>query len=166
MWRTFWTRRFALFLSAFPLSHLPQFPGLEKLEEEHISLLTERANMINTRREEDNEDDLVLIFGVPKGQQEEEVLDEFGRAVPSSSGPHSAVRERRRLARAQRASSGYETDSVLSTSTVSDFSNAISSLRLKLKNELFEDVKVKAFRDPKVGIKVRPPFTIMSLGCY
>jgi GC-rich sequence DNA-binding factor len=40
-----------------------QFPQLEKLEDEHLSILKEQSDMITQRRHPDDEDDLSLFFG-------------------------------------------------------------------------------------------------------
>ncbi|KAG6864178.1 hypothetical protein C0991_011829 [Blastosporella zonata] len=40
-----------------------KFPLLEKLEEEHVSLLQEKLGMINSRRQLDDKDNLSIIFG-------------------------------------------------------------------------------------------------------
>lgn len=129
--------------------------------------------MISKRRMEDDEDDLVILFGLPASLQEEEVqLDEFGRELPSSSAPHSTVRKERRLARQRRLLSSsrpshshphnpnetnpdYDaTDSSLSPSSSTDFSSALTTLRARLKSQLFSDVKSKAFRDPNLGLAI------------
>ena len=108
---------------------------------------------------EDNEDDLVLLFGVPLDvQNEQPVTDELGRVLPSNSNPQSALRRERRQIRAQRHQSGllegYATDAQLSASDAADFQQAITSLKQKVDTELFEDVKAKAYRDPRHGIAV------------
>lgn len=137
-----------------------KYPALEKLEEEHLSLLKERAEMITKRRTDDNEDDLVLIFGVPLDlQNQEAVTDELGRGLPSNSKPQSAVRKERRQARTQRHTSssmeeGYATDAALSAGDAADFQQAMTSLKEKVDTELLEDVKAKAYRDPRHGIAV------------
>ena len=143
-----------------------KFPALEKLEAEHISLLSERAEMISKRRRDDNEDDLVLLYGVPAElQASEDQVDELGRAIPSSTGADSAVRRERRQERARRhatnsvggtpvSEQGYATDSELASADAADFEQAITLLRTKVQEEVFKDVKAKAFRDPKHGIAV------------
>lgn len=143
---------------------------MERLEEEHVSLVKERAGMISKRREQDDEDDLVLLFGAPPDMMEiEGDTDEFGRAVSTNSGAQSPLRKERRTARNLRHTSipnlnvryqstipsteeGYYTDSILSPSDQQDFQLAISSLKGKVQTQLFEDVKAKAFKDPKYEI--------------
>ncbi|KAG8806701.1 hypothetical protein FRC17_004852 [Serendipita sp. 399] len=133
-----------------------KFPKLEKLEEEHISLLKERFDMITKRRMDDNEDDLVLLYGVPAEALESESTDELGRTIPSSTAVKSTVRQERRQARSRRHSSpsdeGYGTDSQLETSDAVDFEEAIKTLKGKVQSQLFEDVKAKSFRDPRQGV--------------
>lgn len=118
--------------------------------------------MIEKRRTQDNEDDLVLLFGVPNDiMSEDGGTDELGRALPESTHPQSPNRRERRRERSQRhsnlsskhgAQEGYASDSNLSPSDESDFQMAISSLKDKIQTKLFEDVKAKAFKDPKHGI--------------
>jgi GC-rich sequence DNA-binding factor len=125
--------------------------------------------MINKRRADDNEDDLVLLYGVPADMvqaSEEPQVDELGRALPSSTEPHSAVRRARRQERMQRKAAhsrsqsnstqdeDYATDGSLPPSDAADFEMAISSLKEKVQTVLFKDVKAKAFRDPKHGIAI------------
>ncbi|KAG8754904.1 hypothetical protein FRC14_004538 [Serendipita sp. 396] len=135
-----------------------KFPGLEKLEEEHVSLLKERFDMITKRRMDDNEDDLVLLYGVPLDISEaEQTTDELGRTLPSTTSAQSAVRRERRQVRSRRHSSmpsdeGYATDSELERSDAIDFDEAIKTLKEKVQFKLFEDVKAKAFRDPRQGV--------------
>ncbi|KAG8809424.1 hypothetical protein FRC17_003451 [Serendipita sp. 399] len=133
-----------------------KFPNLEKLEEEHISLLKERFDMVTKRRMDDNEDDLVLLYGVPAEALESDSTDELGRTIPSSTAVKSTVRQERRQARSRRHSSpsdeGYGTDSQLETSDAVDFEEAIKTLKDKVQSQLFEDVKAKSFRDPRQGV--------------
>lgn len=122
--------------------------------------------MIDKRRMDDNEDDLVLLYGVPVDiQGDDNQADELGRAMPSSTAPQSSVRRERRQERARRHSSGfqddmqtseegYATDSELSHSDLADYEQAIGALRKKVQANIFRDVKAKAFRDPKQGIAV------------
>lgn len=143
-----------------------KFPALEKLEAEHISLLSERAEMVNKRRIDDDEDDLVLLYGVPADMQDSGgQVDELGRALPSTTGADSAVRRERRQERIRRHAAGsldgaavteqgYATDSRLSHSDAADFEQAMATLRNKVQAEIFQDVKAKAFKDPKHGIAI------------
>ena len=63
---------------------LAQFPQLEKLEDEHISIIKERADMIAQRRKAEAEDDLALFLGTTaQPQTSPNEIDDLGRAVPS-----------------------------------------------------------------------------------
>jgi len=122
--------------------------------------------MIEKRRMDDNEDDLVLLYGVPVDRQEgRNPVDELGRDVVSSTTPQSAVRRERRHERARRhlgdpqngipiSEVGYATDAEMSPSDTADFEQAMGALRKKVQSDIFKDVKAKAFRDPKHGIAV------------
>ncbi|CAE7116046.1 unnamed protein product, partial [Rhizoctonia solani] len=134
-----------------------KFPKIEKIEEEFISLLTERADMISKRRLDDMSDDLSLFLGAPSTGEEMEVVDELGRTIPSSTAPQSAVRKVRREARQSRRSSrqddqeGYSTDGSLASSDAQDLTDAISKCRTKA-SSVFSDVTAEEFRDPRKGI--------------
>jgi len=119
--------------------------------------------MIEKRRMDDNEDDLVLLFGIPPDMMptESEGVDELGRALPDATHPQSPLRRERRNSRAKRHraddqnnASGYSTDSTLSLSDLQDFQIALNSLKDKIQSILFSDVKAKAFKDPKNGILI------------
>lgn len=122
--------------------------------------------MIEKRRMDNNEDDLVLLFGVPPDMMngEGEGVDELGRALPEATHPQSSLRGERRISRANRHftantdhrndPSGYSTDSTLSPSDLQDFQIALNSLKDKIQSILFSDVKAKAFKDPKNGILI------------
>ena len=133
-----------------------------------MSLLKERFDIIQKRRDDENEDDLVLVFGLPLDMVDEEQVDELGRTIPSNTGPQAPVRRERRAARSQRHArranlreainsdiedAGDSTDASLLPSDAWDFEEAIQKLRAKVK-ALFDDVKAKEFRDPKHGIAV------------
>jgi len=124
--------------------------------------------MIQKRRDEENEDDLVLVFGLPPDMTDVEQVDELGRTIPSNTGPQAPVRRERRAARSQRHAkraqlrgtvvsdvedAGNSTDASLPPSDALDFDEAIQQLRERVK-ALFDDVKAKEFRDPKHGIAV------------
>jgi len=124
--------------------------------------------MIQKRRDDENEDDLVLVFGLPPDMTDVEQVDELGRTIPSSTGPQAPVRRERRAARFQRQArraqlrgavvsdpkdDGDSTDASLPPSDAVDFEEAIQKLRAKVK-ALFDDVKAREFRDPKHGIAV------------
>ncbi|KAF7346601.1 GC-rich sequence DNA-binding factor-like protein [Mycena sanguinolenta] len=96
-----------------------KYPLLEKLEEEHVSLLRERFDMIKERRNADDEDDLCTFMGI--------------RREPERS-------EEQRLARRQRRhhaewaqkeydeEEGYSTDSSLPPSDLQSYRKAMASL--------------------------------------
>ncbi|KAJ3513492.1 hypothetical protein NLJ89_g2913 [Agrocybe chaxingu] len=141
-----------------------KYPLLEKLEEEHASLLKERADMVNKRRREDDEDDLALFIGplptVPSTIPNR--VDDFGRTI-SNPDPVQERRERRvaRIARRQIRTSqrrrpageeegGYSTDSSLAPADSNAYTEALQSLATKRK-EVLSDVKAEEFRDPGKG---------------
>lgn len=146
---------------------------LEKLEEEHLSLLAERLEMTNGRRKEDDEDDISLFLHLPAPKPvETEDEDEFGRALPQ--GPHAPTREARRSSRLARFAasnhvpspapiklglsaddeSGYATDGDLMPGDLEDFSLAKEKLGHRVAS-LLDDVKSAEFRDPSRGLAVR-----------
>src|ERR1700728_4546500 len=110
-----------------------QFPQLEKLEDEHVSILKERSDMISQRRRADDEDDLSLFLGTlpTLAQPNTEELDKLGRTVPRANS--TAARRDRITARVARRShrratsaqtqteeEGYSTDSSLPPSDNTD----------------------------------------------
>lgn len=132
---------------------------LEKLEDEHVSLLKERSEMITKRRAQDDEDDLTFFMGTlpSTAESEPEELDEMGRLVPRQN-PTVARRERRsyRTSRhvrrpATQEEEGYSTDSSLAPSDGADFQAALASLSSKVMDVL-DDVKSDEFKDPSVGV--------------
>ncbi|KAJ3546685.1 hypothetical protein NMY22_g1952 [Coprinellus aureogranulatus] len=141
-----------------------KYPMLEKLEEDHISLLHERLELVASRRRVDDEDDLNAFYGplpVPAPEVEEpEEIDELGRTVPKPS--PAILRKERRAARTirhakrvqERASKsrpdeeeGYSTDSSLPPVDASDYSAAVSSLSTR-KKDVLSDVRAEEFRNP------------------
>lgn len=135
---------------------------MEKLEEEHVSLVQERFDMVQNRRKADDEDDLSILLGtLPVASQQAELTDELGRVIPiANSGAArrdrmSARKARRLLRRAKQNKSqkeeGYSTDSSLPPSDAADFETAIGKL-LERRNEVLADVRAKDFRDPGVGL--------------
>ncbi|KAJ1303381.1 hypothetical protein OPQ81_011573 [Rhizoctonia solani] len=136
-----------------------KFPKIEKIEEEFISLLTERAEMTSKRRVDDMSDDLSLFLGAPSTGEEMEVIDELGRTIPSSTAPQSAVRKIRREARQSRRSNrpteddqeGYSTDASLASADAQDLTDAITKCRHRA-SSVFSDVTAEEFRDPRKGI--------------
>ncbi|KAI5121072.1 hypothetical protein M0805_008586 [Coniferiporia weirii] len=136
-----------------------KYPLLEKLEEEHVSLLTERRDMVSKRRTQDDEDDLTLFLGAlsAAAAEEPEELDELGRVVPRQN-PEVARRERRKyrsLRHVRHKTSdeeeGYSTDSSLSPSDETDYQAALADLRTKASN-ILQDVQSDEFRDPRKGV--------------
>ncbi|KAJ7677425.1 nineteen complex-related protein 2-domain-containing protein [Mycena rosella] len=136
-----------------------KYPLLEKLEEEHASLLQERFDMIRERRTAEDEDDLCTFMGIARPPQEEET-DELGRAVPK---PTPALRRAARLARRQRRyqsqmtqkqlqeeDEGYSTDSSLPPSDSSAYRSAMASLAERT-GLVLSDVRAEEFRDPRKG---------------
>ncbi|KAJ7079818.1 nineteen complex-related protein 2-domain-containing protein [Mycena belliarum] len=135
-----------------------KYPLLEKLEEEHASLLQERFDMIKDRRIAEDEDDMCTFMGVTRPQEEEEV-DDLGRVVPK---PTPALRRAARLARRQRRhqgqptqkqldeEEGYSTDATLPPADLSSYQSAIASLAARTE-EVLSDVRAAEFRDPGKG---------------
>ncbi|KAI0338869.1 hypothetical protein BDW22DRAFT_1457945 [Trametopsis cervina] len=139
-----------------------KYPQLEKLEEEHISLLQERSDIIAKRRKADDEDDLSLFLGIlptaPVVKAEE--TDELGREVPhpliSRHERMISRSDRRLLHRVKRGKQedeeeGFSTDSSLWKSDEADFDLAIEKLDEKRK-DILADVRAKDFKDPTVGL--------------
>ncbi|KIK91590.1 hypothetical protein PAXRUDRAFT_149172 [Paxillus rubicundulus Ve08.2h10] len=142
-----------------------KFPKLEKLEEEHLSILKERAEMIAARRNADGKDDLSVVFGsVPGPSTEADITDDLDSVVPKAN---SVVlgRERRaaRVARRTRRhpakplsdtdtrDEGYSTDSSLPPSDALDYRSALKKIATDAKY-LFFDVRAAEFKDPDRGV--------------
>ncbi|KAJ6508474.1 nineteen complex-related protein 2-domain-containing protein [Mycena sanguinolenta] len=134
-----------------------KYPLLEKLEEEHVSLLHERFDMIKERRNADDEDDLCTFMGIRREPEEEET-DELGRVIPK---PTPALRRAARLARRQRRhhaewaqkeydEEGYSTDSSLPPSDLQSYQKAMSLLEERA-GQVLSDVRAEEFRDPGTG---------------
>ncbi|OAX42141.1 hypothetical protein K503DRAFT_790350 [Rhizopogon vinicolor AM-OR11-026] len=144
-----------------------KFPKLEKLEDEHISVLKERSEMIARRRQADVQDDLSLIFGSLPTADEPEEVDDLGRIVPRAN--PAAVRRERRAARItrrlrrereretknvgtqQKQEEGYSTDSSLPPSDAMDYQSAMERITSDGHN-LLSDVRAADFRDPSLGL--------------
>lgn len=148
--------------------NLLQYPLLEKLEDEHISLLAERHDMVSKRRRLDDEDDIALFLGIPPPSPQPEKMDEFGRIISSSNSADPSVRASRRTSRLNRRllrknrsqsvstdsqtdDDGYSTDGSLSPSDANDFRLAIDKLKQRRKGVL-SDVRAEEFRDPQLGL--------------
>lgn len=151
---------FFLLTLVISLTHT-QYPLLEKLEEEHISLLRERFDMISTRRRAEDEDDLSAFIGPlpipPPSDSEPEQTDELGRIIPKPNPAiqkiqRRAARQARRQARQRRRETeeGYSTDSELPSSDQTSYRAALASLASRTKDVL-ADVKAEEFRDPAKG---------------
>ncbi|KIJ54945.1 hypothetical protein M422DRAFT_24809 [Sphaerobolus stellatus SS14] len=141
-----------------------KYPSLEKLEDEHVSLLSERYDMISKRRRLDDEDDVALFLGAPPPPPEPEQVDELGRTIPSQNNI-TAIRISRRSARANRkllrrarnqareseGEDGYSTDGSLPPTDADDFRIAIQKLEVR-KEAVLADVRADDFRDPQLGL--------------
>ncbi|KAJ7816924.1 nineteen complex-related protein 2-domain-containing protein [Mycena olivaceomarginata] len=114
-----------------------KYPLLEKLEEEHVSLLHERFDMIKDRRNADDEDDFCAFMGIRRELEEEET-DELGRVVPK---PTPALRRAARLAQRTRH---YPPPDLQS------YRQAMASLA-KRAQQVLSDVRAEEFRDPGKG---------------
>jgi GC-rich sequence DNA-binding factor len=142
-----------------------QFPRLERLEEEHLSVLKERTEMIARRRGADDEDDLSVVFGsVPKPSAELDSVNELRPAPPTSNS--TVLRRERRAARVSRRTrrhagkmpskadgreEGYSTDSSLTQSDALDYQQAIERITADGKDILC-DVRSVEFKDPSRGL--------------
>ncbi|KAH9980300.1 nineteen complex-related protein 2-domain-containing protein [Lactifluus volemus] len=143
-----------------------KFPQVEQLEEEYISILKERRDMILARRRAENEDDLSSFLGsLPVTSREAtEELDDMGRIIPRFNA--EATRNDRYAARANRRAlrltnnrqaqdeEGYSTDATLPSSDAADYLAALQQLSRK-RDKILSDVKVNEFKDPGLGIGVR-----------
>lgn len=140
-----------------------KYPALEKLEDEHVSLLRERADMIRERRTADDGDDLSLFLGsLPYAPDQPEEVDELGRVIPQANFPAArrgrlnARSVRRILRRAsgrarEQEEEGYSTDASLPPSDAADYDTAMGRLASDAK-EVMADVKAEEFRDPSRGL--------------
>ncbi|KAH7914293.1 nineteen complex-related protein 2-domain-containing protein [Hygrophoropsis aurantiaca] len=143
-----------------------KFPKLEKLEHEYLSMLKERSDMINQRRQADDADDLSLVFGSlsPARSSDPEEIDDLGRVVPRAN-PETMRRERRiaRLGRHNRrqiraaqketdvSQEGYSTDSSLSPSDASDYQTALQRIADDAES-ILDDVRAEEFKNPNLGL--------------
>jgi GC-rich sequence DNA-binding factor len=138
---------------------------LERLEDEHVSILKERSDMISRRRCADDEDDLSIVFGsLTLIRPEIEELDELGRTISSvnpaaTKSERGASRVARRLRRRAMGAQtqhddvdeGYSTDSSLPPSDAMDYSTAMLKLKLESR-DILSDVRAIEFKDPKQGL--------------
>ncbi|KAF8887184.1 nineteen complex-related protein 2-domain-containing protein [Infundibulicybe gibba] len=143
-----------------------KYPLLEKLEDEHISLLKERSGIIAKRRRAEDEDDLSVVYGplpMPEKPQEQmEERDEWGNLIPRPT--PAVLRRERQIARAARRQrrqaqtyainqddqEGYSTDSSLDDIDATAYTTALESLALR-KKEVLADVRAEEFRNPGKG---------------
>lgn len=143
-----------------------KYPQLEKLEDEHVYLLQERADMIAARRRAEDEDDLSFFLGpLPNSQTPSDQVDELGRTIPSSnlavtrrdrlaarSMRHAVRRQTRQTAHIQQEEDeGFSTDASLSSADAADFKAAIKRL-VREKEEVMADVQAEDFKDPIRGL--------------
>ncbi|WWD20108.1 hypothetical protein CI109_104583 [Kwoniella shandongensis] len=149
-----------------------KFPMLEKIEEDSVHVLKERAEMVNKRRQADDSDDLSLFLGVPaSGSTESDVeeVDDLGRTrrTENEAGPSSGIRRGRRDERAARRGrrrakatksiadeDGFSTDSTLAEGDAEDYAVAQSGLEQRV-HALLDDVRAEDFRDPDRGLALR-----------
>ncbi|KAJ3572963.1 hypothetical protein NP233_g2748 [Leucocoprinus birnbaumii] len=139
-----------------------KYPMLEKLEEDQLSLLKERQDILKQRRLAEDDDDLSSFLGAlpePPNTDPEEV-DELGRTIPKPTS--AALRRERRIARLERrrirlaksraeeAEEGYSTDSSLPPPDEQAYIEATESL-ISRKKEVLADVKAEEFLDPGKG---------------
>ncbi|KAI1794968.1 GCFC-domain-containing protein [Ganoderma leucocontextum] len=138
-----------------------KYPPLEKLEDEHVSLAKERAEMIAQRRRAEDTDDLALFLGTPPSLQPppSEEVDDLGRTIPSANSPaaranrasaRDARRVHRRAANQQRKQDeeqGYSTDASLPPADADDYRAAMGRLLADAK-DIMADVKADEFKDP------------------
>ncbi|KAH7885246.1 GCFC-domain-containing protein [Phlebopus sp. FC_14] len=143
-----------------------KYPILEKVEEEYISLIRERAEMVAQRRHGDDEGDLALVFGsfnIPSSVDGAE-SDEPGRSSHKGN-PSIHRRERRAACVARRAhrearqalsttecrDEGYSTDSSLGSSDAMDYRSALEKVAVN-SQEILSDVRAADFREPTHGL--------------
>ncbi|CAL1712429.1 unnamed protein product [Somion occarium] len=139
-----------------------KFPLLQELEDEQLSLLQERYDMVNQRRQADDEDDLSLFLGtLPTPPAQQDQTDDLGRVVPQTSPTVArkeriSAREARRIYRRAKGvhsqeEEGYSTDATLPPSDAADYALAVEKLLGKA-NEIVSDVEAKDFLDPRLGL--------------
>jgi GC-rich sequence DNA-binding factor len=138
-----------------------QYPSLERIEDDHTSLLRERLDFVSQRRRQDDEDDLSSVYGAlpppAEDPKAEPAVDDLGRTIPEASQPllkreRRAARDARRHRRLSRTApeadeEGYSTDSSLPPADASDYTTALSSLKTRTK-EILADVRAEEFKNP------------------
>ncbi|PFH46529.1 hypothetical protein AMATHDRAFT_154582 [Amanita thiersii Skay4041] len=144
-----WIEGVANFLDA-------KYPSLEKLEDEYVSLLQERFDMISHRRQADDEDDLITVFGplptsntdtTPNGTENPNIsqLSKQERRLE-----RIARRQRRQRKRNEELEEGFSTDSSLPPRDSMAYAEALKGLESR-KKDVLSDVKAEEFRDPGKG---------------
>lgn len=161
-----------------------QFPVLEKIEADNVSVQRERLNMVTKRRFEDDSDDVATFTGTPVPTDFTKVghddvgmdadggegVDELGRTKREHDlAPGSHARRMRREDRKKRrmritgpgsgadadaAEDGYETDDMLLPADAADLISARGAISQEL-SALFADVQAAEFRDPLLGVRPR-----------
>jgi GC-rich sequence DNA-binding factor len=164
--KTSWFADFRDWLESVAMFLDEKFPRLEKLEDEHVSILKERRDMVQTRRRAEDEDDLSRFLGsrptLPHTGLEE--LDEMGRIIPQFNA-EATIGDRRTARAARRAlrqrngrqgedEEGYSTDGTLPPSDATDYLAALQQLSCQ-RDEILSDVKANEFKDPRLGIGAR-----------
>ncbi|KAH9841721.1 nineteen complex-related protein 2-domain-containing protein, partial [Rhodofomes roseus] len=140
-----------------------KYPGLEKLEDEQVYLLKERADMIAQRRKAEDEDDLSLFLGtLPQAVSAGDEVDDLGRVVPRAN-PAALRRDRldarnkRRLLRRaggkaqNNEEEGYSTDSSLPPSDAADYQTALGRV-VRDGKAIMSDVQAEEFKNPSRGL--------------
>ena len=137
-----------------------QYPELEKIEAENISLLTERYSILSLRRLADDSDDLALSLGIPLPTSSASLLPSFLPPTSQDQAPQSLLRQSRRQTRLSRfppstlnsaEDQGLLTDEELSGDLEADYRAAKEDLGKRVEG-LFSDVGAEDFRDPNVGL--------------
>jgi GC-rich sequence DNA-binding factor len=132
------------------------------VEDEFVSLIKERKDMLVRRRREDDEDDLVLFLGaaaIPAARSAVEGEEAVTPLTAIQRGERRLARTMRRSARharnvQQTEEDGYSTDSSLDADEKADYSVALEDLDRK-RGEILNDVQAPEFRDPQRGLAVR-----------
>ena len=142
----------------------PQYPLLEALEADHVTLLKERKGIIEARRKADDSDDLSTFTGIMPPPNIDDLttdeVDDLGRTVPKPDPvtqklQRRAARAGRRATRRSRqqkvdVEEGYSTDGSLPPDDQSSYSDALKDLSSRRKGVL-ADVRAEEFKDPGRG---------------
>lgn len=126
-----------------------QYPLLEKLEAEHLSLLQERFNILSTRRREEDEDDLSTVFGHQPASATSNP-DQVDTEVNSVERNAARAARRQEREKNRNVNEGYSTDSELLPSDESAYRTALAGLTSRAK-QVLSDVHAPEFRDPGKG---------------